>query len=429
MKCFNCGCETNEYLCNNCMTEDILNIIFKQLLLTKEENCDNKYILEYSQTLNEFKDIINCIPTILKKFDSSINGYYYCRYYKRVNDPLFEQKAIEYLNLHENFDEKKQLVLYDLLNFYLRDDYEKPNYWCNIIINRNDLCIELYAISSEYFSMVGDYDLSEKAIELGTEKLDDESNYLFSNKEYMNKSFEKTKSLLIRYKSGKPYWPATEERRIKVAKIYDEKGINYQINSTGERRNHNREDRRIKASDFIANNEWYDDIPNDYISFWCSGIYSIKTVITLYEIGAVKVSNGKIIEKFYDVVKPWEDLKVKKQAANELGITIEELNNADSVKIAMEKFSQFIGDDLIVSTEGLGLQKNILTRAMRYAFYKELKNPIGDILDYAADKDSKFDFENNNRKYLLDYFGIEEGKNALDKAIINYEIIEKLRKL
>lgn len=428
MKCFNCGNETSEYICDNCIQEETLNNIFEQLLLTKSDNCNNPYILEYASNLESFKDIRNCIPTILDKFEKTINEYYYCRYYKRTFNKSYEEKAINYLNTHKGFDIKKQNILYELLNYYLREDYEKPQKWCDIIANNFELCIELYDISSKHLSMIGEYEVAENLIKTGMRNLDKKELYLFSNKDNMEKSFTETTRLIERYKSGKPYWPATEERRKQIKRIYEEKGIEIPTSSK-HISTHNRENRRVKASDFISNNDWYDDIPSDYISFYCKGIYSTKTIITMYEIGAVKVSNGLITEKFSTIICPWEDTKTKIGAANELGITVNELENADNIETALKRFFDFAGGKLLVSTEGLGVQKSILTRAMRYAFYKELINPIGDILDYAANKDSRFDFENNTREYLINYFNLKEEKDSLSKAISNYKIIEELRKL
>ena len=429
MKCFNCGNITNEYLCNNCLNESVLNNIFYQLLISKIENCDNKYILEYANNLEDFKEIRNCIPIILNKFDSSINDFFYCKFYKITQNPLFEETAIKYLNSHSTFDYKKQTILYYLLKFYLREDYEKPRLWCEIIANNNNLCVELYDIASIHCSMIGEYDMAQKLLQLENLNLDSNDRYLFSNKEHMKKSFDANYKLLDRYMNGKPYWPNTDERRLKLIKIYDEKGIDYQNYLVSKKNHRSRENRRIKDSDFVANNEWLDDIPSSYISFYCRGVYSTKTVITMYDIGAVKVSNGNIIDTFYDIVKPWEELKEDIAAANELKISIEELHKADEVDVAMKKFMNFVQDSLLVSTEGLGVQKKILTRALRYAYYTKLDNPIADILDYAASKNSMFDFENNTRNYLINYFNIPNGNNSLDKAIANYKIIEEIRKI
>ena len=47
MKCFNCGNETNEYLCPNCHTEEILDKVFEQIRFYKPEICENPYLAEY----------------------------------------------------------------------------------------------------------------------------------------------------------------------------------------------------------------------------------------------------------------------------------------------------------------------------------------------------------------------------------------------
>lgn len=46
----------------------------------------------------------------------------------------------------------------------------------------------------------------------------------------------------------------------------------------------------------------------------------------------------------------------------------------------------------------------------------------------AAEIDSKFDFNNNSRKYLLDYFKITDGNTALDKAKTTQKLINELNK-
>lgn len=427
MKCFNCGNETKKILCDKCHDKKILDKIYEEIL---KKDANNPYIKEYMENLKEGY-LRDCIPTLLSNFDEDTTEYHYCHYYYMIRDSKFEEMAGKYVDTHKIEEKKTQRILCDILSFYLREDYFKPKKWCDLVLNtKEDLVVELYSLSAEFYSMIAEYDLSEKMIKRGIEVLNNNPSFVFSNETYMKSSFDKLDRLLIRYREGNPYWPATEERRIQVKKIYEEKGIEIPQKTSDHKsfKFRNRDSRRVKASDFKAENEWYDSIPKDYISFYCLGVYSTKTVITLYEIGAVKVVNGKVIEKFSDIIKPWEASKEKVQAAEKLGISVDELNKADSVEEGMKKFVEFIGDDLIVSTEGLSLQKNILTRAMRYAFYKELKNPIGDILDYAADVSSKFDFENNNRKYLIDYFKIKgKDKTALEKATTNFKIIEKLR--
>ncbi|MCI9413233.1 MAG: hypothetical protein HFJ31_01790 [Clostridia bacterium] len=95
----------------------------------------------------------------------------------------------------------------------------------------------------------------------------------------------------------------------------------------------------------------------------------------------------------------------------------------------MKKFMKFIREDLLVSTNALGSQGKIFIRALRYSGINEIKNKFWDILDYAADTDTKFDLENNNREYLLEHFKLKEGKDALEKARVSLKLIEKLKEM
>ena len=92
----------------------------------------------------------------------------------------------------------------------------------------------------------------------------------------------------------------------------------------------------------------------------------------------------------------------------------------------MPKFFAFVGNDVLISTEALGKQAKLISRAARYAGMKEIKNEFYDVLDLAADTSADFDLANNTREYLLSYFGIAEGKTALDKAMVNKQLYDAL---
>ena len=58
---------------------------------------------------------------------------------------------------------------------------------------------------------------------------------------------------------------------------------------------------------------------------------------------------------------------------------------------------------------------------------REIGNEFYDLLDLAADTDSKFDLENNNRTFLLEAFEIPESRDALGKAKANFALFEALK--
>ena len=77
--------------------------------------------------------------------------------------------------------------------------------------------------------MIGEYELADSVADKGLELCNDEKRrvFLFYSPENMISRLEKQKEDTNRYRTNKPYWPATEERRRAVAMFYDEKGIKY----------------------------------------------------------------------------------------------------------------------------------------------------------------------------------------------------------
>ena len=420
MKCFNCGNDTNNYLCENCHTEKILDTIYNEILSFKDNNSNNKYIQEYDNSLENVYKLWDCIPNILQTFDEKISEYYLCHYYKITRNLKFEDMAINYLNSHELNEYNTQRTLYDLLNFYLRNEFIKPKKWCDLIEKRNDnYAIELYSISAEFYSMIAEYDLSKKMIDKGRMLLKENPIFIYSDEESATMYFNKLDDLLKRYKSGKPYWPSTEERRKAIAEIYDQKGINHPRLTL--------KPTTIKESEFRPIKEVYENIPDNYVCFWCAETYNTPKIKCIYQIGAIKVKKNKIVDEYQSFVKPWDGMIAKKRAASEANVELSVIESAKDVDIVMKEFLNFIQDDILISTDALGNQAKLFTRALRYAGVKSIENGFFDILDYASDVNSIFDLDNNNRDFLIKYFDITEGKDSLDKAKVNFEILKKLK--
>lgn len=421
MKCLNCGKECGNYLCSDCQTAEILEKIFNEIRFYKPDTCENPYILQYAGSLTEKYAERDCIPYILDLFGEDINAYYYCKYYRMRRDPVFESKAVEYINAHPLSDVNTQQVLNDLLDSYLRNDYVKPRKWCDIVLEAERLCCELYANAAQYYSMIGEYDLSDKAVDKALGYCNDNTAvFLYYSVENMIARLGKQKDETNRYRTKKPYWPATEERRRAVAMFYDEKGIAYP-------RIENKPP-KTPENEFAPINECFDDELANYSAFWCAEAFSLSTSKSIYQIAAAKVQDGKVVDEFQSYIRPWDGSIGRKAAAKEANVDLDVIECADDVDIVLSKFFEFVGDDTLVSIGALGNQAKLISRAARYAGMKEIKNEFFDLLDLAADTDSKFDLANNTREYLLSYFAIKEGDTSLQKARVNIQLYEALKK-
>lgn len=105
---------------------------------------------------------------------------------------------------------------------------------------------------------------------------------------------------------------------------------------------------------------------------------------------------------------------------------MEVIESAEDVDLVMKKFFDFVGNDVLISTEALGNQAKLLSRAARYAGMKEISNEFYDLLDLAADTSPDFDLSNNTRSHLLSCFDLAEGKTALKKAKVNKQLYDAL---
>ena len=420
MKCLNCGVSADQYLCGCCQKPEILDKIFNEVRFYKQETCENPYLSEFASGLAEKYAERDIIPAILDLFDFEISEFYYCQYYRMRRDARFEDAAITYLNTHELDNIRTQNVLYDLIESYIPNDFIKPKKWCELIAETDGLCCELYAVVAKYFAMIGEYELADSVADKGLELCNDEKRrvFLFYSPENMISRLEKQKEDTNRYRTKKPYWPATEERRRAVAMFYDEKGIKYP-------RIENRPE-KIKESEFAPINECFDDDLSDFCAFWCADTFSLSAAKGIYQIAAVKVRNGEITEEFQQLIRPWDGIADRKDAAKKAGVELSVIESAEDVDQVMPKFFEFVGDDVLVSTGALGNQAKLIARAARYAGMKEIKNEFYDLLDLAADTSADFDLANNTREYLLGHFSIEEGKTALDKARINKRVYDEL---
>lgn len=164
----------------------------------------------------------------------------------------------------------------------------------------------------------------------------------------------------------------------------------------------------------------------DYCAFWCAETFSVTASKGIYQIAAVKVRNGRITEEFQELIRPWDGIADRKDAARKAGVELSVIESAEDVDRVMPKFFAFVGDDVLVSTGALGNQAKLLTRAARYTGMREIKNEFYDLLDLATDTSTEFDLANNTREYLLGRFSVEEGKTALEKAKVNKTLYDLL---
>ena len=424
MKCLYCGMVSNNYLCDAHVTEPVLDEIFNIFRFNNAIICENKFIRDYARKFEKPSQARACLPEIFVLFPDSIRDYYLCRYYWTTRDTRYEETVLNYLSTCTGTDEKWQRVLWEYLDYWIQDDFVKPQKWCEIIKNNDNLAIELYYQAAKFFGMVGDYDFADEVINKAIIYCNDMAfnNFLLASREDARASLLSLIGINNNYKI-KPYWPTTMARRTKLIPIYEAKGIPIPITVFAPKK------KKVIESDFKSIEECDESIHSDYCAFWCADVYNaFSTAKVMYQIAAVKVRGDRIVDEYQSFVKIWDGKAMKEAAAKEAGVDIAVLDKAPAVSVVMNKFFKFVGDDILVSTSALGNQAKIISRAARYSNMTSIPNKFFDLLDYAADVSPKFDMVNNSREHLLSHFQIQEGNDALEKAKGNVVIYLLLKK-
>ena len=173
MKCLNCGKDSEHFLCEECVTPEVLDKLFNEIRSYNPETCPNPYLVEYASRLTEKYAERDIIPDILALFDPAVSEYYYCRYFRMRRDSRFEEAALSYLQKHDINSVRSQAVLYDLLDNYIPNDFIKPQKWCKAIGETGGLCCELYAVAAKYYAMIGEYDAADDMTGKGLKRLEE----------------------------------------------------------------------------------------------------------------------------------------------------------------------------------------------------------------------------------------------------------------
>ena len=112
--------------------------------------------------------------------------------------------------------------------------------------------------------------------------------------------------------------------------IYDEKGISYpRITS---------KPAKIPENEFAPVSECFDQ-PDTYCAFWCAEAFSLSAAKGIYQIAAVRVRSGAVADEFQELIRPWDGIAGRKDAAKKAGVDLSAVESAEDVDLVMRSLS------------------------------------------------------------------------------------------
>ena len=145
----------------------------------------------------------------------------------------------------------------------------------------------------------------------------------------------------------------------------------------------------------------------------------------IIEIGAVKVVNGEIIDKYSTLVKPNNPVNPYTYCIN--GISDNDVINAPSIEEVFDSFLEFVGDSILLGHNIAAFDLQIL-RGAGFQLKKYIKNQYLDTL-YVAKKILP-DLPSYSLTSLCEYYGIENAQahRALSDCLANIEVYNAMMK-
>ena len=144
----------------------------------------------------------------------------------------------------------------------------------------------------------------------------------------------------------------------------------------------------------------------------------------IIEIGAVRVENGIIISRFQTYVKPFKRIPSNITALT--GITEDDVKNAPRIEDAIEKFLNFIGNDILVAHNAAFDMRFVCTVCVLLGL--NIQNQVIDSVKLAkkyikGTKNYKLETLKEHLRIRLD------SHNASDDCTVTYNVVEECRRI
>ena len=150
---------------------------------------------------------------------------------------------------------------------------------------------------------------------------------------------------------------------------------------------------------------------------------------SIIEIGAVKIKNGEIIEKFDELINP--GVKLAKKITELTGITDKMLKDKDDEQKVVKKFMDFYGDLPLVA-HNAKFDVSFLEMALKKYDLGELTNPVIDTLELSRSIDSNYGRHSLSaivKRYNVEFDEESHHRadyDALGTALVFHKMLKKL---
>lgn len=380
--CLNCGKNSSSILCDECVNTADIRALCEKILNYDTESCSDITFDKLVSELIDPKNLRFSVIGLSEFLEPPEKNYYrmlaikgnYRLFPKSTRKWLYENSA-EMLESDILSDAQKQAVNGNLINCYLYDyEYENAEAAADKLCSYTDLEADEVLMLGDYYIKTRRYEKADKLLNALLSECEDEN-----LKEKIQSSLEESHGRRLGKANGghAEYLPAAYENRIKYKNFLEILGIDVYLPVKKEI------PRPIEKGAYPE----FADVRN--AGFRSFVAYDVETTglstkyDSIIEIGAVRVTDGVITQRFQKFVKPFKR-NISVDITMRTGITPEMVKDADEMWTVFNEFADFAGDDILVGYNNRIFDNKFLIRAGRYA-NRIINNSSFDVMHFALD--------------------------------------------
>ncbi len=396
--CLNCGSECSELLCSACnKTVDKENLITKIYCYIPGTKPDNIYYNDIWEKIAEkmsykynFRDLAFALA---EELESPRKEYMIFRYIHKISDDYYQKDSRKWFYenvdtlLGEGISDDEKVLVYVAYLYCLYDDHRYPEAEkvAGLIHEKGKFTYSESYYLAEYYMRTRRYDIAVKLLENAIS--DCEKPFLRPKLEKL--LFDTKQRQLGKENNGRSdYAPKSPEDKEKYYGFMETLGI--AVDGSASAKKSSRGHDRMSPTEYPELPCYRDAGFIDFVA------YDIETTgydhkhESITEIGAVRVRNSVITDRFQTLVHPYKQ-RIRKEVTDLNGITNEDVKNAPEMWDAFNMFADFIEDDILVGFNNHTFDDKFIRRAGRYAF-RVISNKSFDTMVYAHNFKDKLTF-------------------------------------
>ena len=435
--CLNCGKEYDGCLCDECRNTADIEALCRKIIEYSVGSGDNPLWDRIAAELSSTGNFRNAVFALADELPSPRKEYWQILSFSGINANVQKNNRPWLYETYAGIKDADGLSRFELNRIkglalgalYMDYRYEDADLLAGELLEEETLPMQAYCNLADFYSKTRRYDEADETMNSAAQIYGAEQAERFFGKIAENNRRYRGKEAA----GEQQYTPKPEEARKSLINYLASIGIEAELLEASTSRSIIPE--AIPRDQYPSPKEIRDVDFDTFVAYDLETTGLSPKTDAIIEIGAVKVSGGRVIESqeyvFREFVKPYKK-KISDKVTQLTGITKEDVKDAREMWDVFRDFLEFAGDAVLVGFNNVIFDSRFLVRAGRYANII-MENPQFDVLKYAERFRDRLGL--TDKKISLDVLSQKldiknpEAHRALPDAITTAQVFLKLKEM